>query len=198
MSKRDLLEKLQDPDYRNEFVSSEIDVGLPMQIRAMREKRQWSQSFVAEKTGTKQPRFSLMEKPGYGSFSLSTLKKLAALFDVGLIVSFVPWGEMIDFVQSLSSRRLDIVPFSEEARRLERSYSRDRRQNTPIGQSQQLSFAFPIGGVATFTAPISATAVSYEQTSQTEGASQIPQELIAAAHLATINQGGNGVYVNTR
>lgn len=120
MSKATLLEKLRDKEYRDAFVSEEIDVGLPMQLRAMREAMGWKQSEVAEKTGTKQPRFSLMEKPGYGNFSLNTLKRLASLFDVGLIVSFVPFGEMIDFVNAISERRLSITPFTVEYPRLYR------------------------------------------------------------------------------
>lgn len=122
MSKAMLLEKLTDKDYRDAFVSEEIDVGLPMQIRDMREIRGWNQHYVAEKTGTKQPRFSLMEKIGYGNYSLNTLKKLASLFDVGLIVSFVPFSEMIDFVESISKKRLQIPSFTDEYSRLEKRY----------------------------------------------------------------------------
>src|SRR5947209_4836723 len=113
-SKESLLERLSNPDYREAFISDEIDIGLPMQLKAMRESRNWKQSDVAQKTDTKQPRFSLMEKPGYGKFSLNTLKKLAAVFDVGLIVSFVPYGEMIDFTYQFSRKRLAIPSFGEE------------------------------------------------------------------------------------
>jgi len=124
MSKAALLEKLTDKQYRDAFISEEIDVGLPMQLRAMRELRGWRQSYVADKMGTKQPRFSLMEKPGYGNFSLNTLKRLASLFEVGLIVSFVPFGEMIDFVESLGRNRLEIPSFGDEYPRLLRRYSK--------------------------------------------------------------------------
>ena len=118
MSKATLLEKLTDKEYRDAFISEEIDVGLPMQLRSMRDSRGWKQQYVAEKTGTKQPRFSLMEKAGYGNFSLNTLKKLASLFDVGLIVSFVPWGEMIDFIEAMTSARLNAMGFADEYPRL--------------------------------------------------------------------------------
>jgi transcriptional regulator with XRE-family HTH domain len=127
MSKQALLEKLTNKLYRDAFTSEEIDVGLPMQIRSMREKRDWKQGYVADKLGTKQPRITLMERPGYGNFSLNTLKKLAALFDVGLIVSFVPWSEMIDFTKSISNKRLSIPTFCDEYVGLERRYSRTVR-----------------------------------------------------------------------
>ena len=124
MSKQTLLEKLTDKSYRDAFISDEIDIGLPMQLRAMREAREWNQGYVAERTETKQPRFSLMEKPGYGKYSLSTLKKLASLFDVGLIVSFVPYSEMIDFTEAFNRRRLAICGFAEEYPRLAKRYAR--------------------------------------------------------------------------
>lgn len=142
MSKAALLEKLTDKSYRDAFLSEEIDVGLPMQLRAMREARGWKQSHVAEKTGTKQPRFSLMEKPGYGKFSLNTLKKLAALFDVGLVVSFVPFSEMIDFVEGMGPKRLTLPSFAEEYMSLQRRFSRDRRAGDAMGIGAQATLDF--------------------------------------------------------
>jgi transcriptional regulator with XRE-family HTH domain len=139
MSKSTLLEKMTDKLYRDAFVADGIDVGIPMQLRSMRESRGWKQSYVAEKTNTKQPRFSLMEKLGYGNFSLNTLKKLASLFDVGLIVSFVPFGEMIDFVEGMSERRLNAIGFAEEYPRLLRRYSRTSLQQVDTAQG---SFEF--------------------------------------------------------
>jgi len=134
MSKETLLEKLTDQSYREAFISDEIDVGIPMQLRAMREARGWKQKEVAEKTGTKQSRFSLMEKPGYGKFSLNPLKKLVAIFDVGLLVSFVPFGEMIDFVDAMSNRRLAIPSFVQEYPRLEKRYRGASRGLASTGQ----------------------------------------------------------------
>jgi transcriptional regulator with XRE-family HTH domain len=194
LSKRELLEKLQDPEYRSEFISSEIDVGLPMQIRAMREQREWSQSFVAEKTGTKQPRFSLMEKPGYGNFSLNTLKKLASLFDVGLIVSFVPWGEMISFVESLSRKRLSIASFDNDRKGLALAYSRKKQTTEAI--SSQLSLCFSTGSETSISHAVRATAATYEYVGKSEEPVQIPIELLAKAHLASINCIGRTNYVN--
>jgi transcriptional regulator with XRE-family HTH domain len=134
MSKASLLEKLTDQNYRQAFVAEEIDTGLPMQIRAMRESRGWKQKDVAEQTGTKQSRFSLMEKPGYGKYSLNTLKKIASIFDVGLIVSFVPFGEMIDFTNAINNHRLAIPSFMQEYARLERRYRHTQREIVSTGQ----------------------------------------------------------------
>jgi transcriptional regulator with XRE-family HTH domain len=142
MSKEILLEKLTDQSYREAFISEEIDIGLPMQLRAMREERGWNQKYIAEKMDTKQPRFSLMEKPGYGNFSLNTLKRLASIFNVGLIVSFVPFSEMIDFTSSFSRKRLAIPSFADEYPKLEKRYARTSPQPH---DTLQPSFDFSVG-----------------------------------------------------
>jgi len=197
LSKKELLEQLQDPEYRAEFVSSEIDMGLPMQLRAMRESRGWKQSFVAEKTNTQQPRFSLMERPGYGKYSLNTLKKLAALFDVGLIVSFVPWGEMIDFVESLGPRRLSIPSFCHESNVLSARYSRQKHIGTP---NNQLQFIFSTGQVRQEPSIVSPSA-PYQEVSGTKESLQVPPEMIETvdlAYLAQINLVGGTSYDTAR
>jgi transcriptional regulator with XRE-family HTH domain len=169
MSKAALLEKLTDKTYRDAFVSDEIDVGLPMQLRSMREARGWKQKDVAEKTGTKQSRFSLMEKPGYGRFSLNTLKKIASIFDVGLIVSFVPYSEMIDFVNALSNRRLAICGFAAEYPRLAKRYApRDEtKKETTQGELDFTEKTFTeyatASDTSTQTIPVSSTNADFER-----------------------------------
>lgn len=134
MSKAALLEKLTDKTYRDAFISEEIEVGIPMQIREMRECRGWKQGELAEKIGTKQPRIPVMEKPGYGNYSLNTLKKLASVFDVALIVSFVPFSEMIDFSETLGLKRMRIQSFCDEHARLANRYSRGKVVTTTGAQ----------------------------------------------------------------
>ena len=134
MSRAELLEKLTDKTYRDAFIAEEIEVGIPMQIREMRECRGWKQGELAEKIGTKQPRIPVMEKPGYGNFSLNTLKKLASVFDVALIVSFVPYSEMIDFSESLGLRRLRIPGFCDEYAKLANRYNRGKSVVTTDSQ----------------------------------------------------------------
>jgi transcriptional regulator with XRE-family HTH domain len=177
MSKAMLLEKLTDKEYRDALVSEEIDVGLPMQLRSMRESRGWKQQYVAEKTGTKQPRFSLMEKAGYGNFSLSTLKKLASLFDVGLICSFVPWGEMIDFVEGMTPSRLTAIAFGDEYPRLLRRYSRsDKEANST---STQIKFDFETNTTSEHIVVASKSTVSKRELVEDTGFRQVPEWLLA-------------------
>jgi transcriptional regulator with XRE-family HTH domain len=101
--KSNLIRKLKkSKEYRDGFVDAEISVGLPFQIRALREQHGWSQKDLAEATAMLQPRICAMEQAGYGNFTLNTLKKLASAFDVGLLVRFAPFGELVKWADNFS------------------------------------------------------------------------------------------------
>jgi hypothetical protein len=53
---------------------------------------------MEQKTGIKQQVISRLENPYYGKATLTTLKKMAAANDVGLLVEFVPYSELINRV----------------------------------------------------------------------------------------------------
>ena len=64
-----------------------------------------------------------LENPSYGKPTISTLKRIAAAFDVALTVRFVPYGQLIDWAtgtpfvdNGLSPESLAVPGFSEEAR----------------------------------------------------------------------------------
>lgn len=102
-TKSKLIQKLRRrKDYREAFVASQISTGIPFQIRALRKQFNWSQKDLAEATQMLQPRICAMEQAGYGDFTLNTLKKLAAAFDVGLVVRFAPYGELVQWADNFS------------------------------------------------------------------------------------------------
>ncbi len=91
-----LIEELKDKQYRDAFVSAHIEVGIPFQIRALRRESGFTQKELADKAGVKQTWISKIENSGYADFSLKTLKKLASAFDVGLVVRFASFGELVE------------------------------------------------------------------------------------------------------
>jgi transcriptional regulator with XRE-family HTH domain len=98
-----LIKKLRkSKEYREAFIDAEFSVGIPFQIRALREQRKWNQEQLANAAGMRQPRISAMEKAGYGALTLKTLKSLASAFDVGLVVKFASFGEMVEWADSFS------------------------------------------------------------------------------------------------
>lgn len=111
--KTKLIEKLQNKEYRDSFVSSNIDVGVAFQIRALRKQRNYTQKKAAEISGMKQERISVLENPS-NTPNISTLKKIANAFDVGLTVRFIPIGELLEWQLNLSNESLNAPSFNED------------------------------------------------------------------------------------
>ena len=114
--KEALRKRLLNKNNREAFVSACVDQTIPFQIKALRssEERNWTQQELASRAGMKQERISVCENPNYGKFSLQTLKQLAAAFDVGLIVRFAPFSELVEWESNLSPESLNVKNFDKE------------------------------------------------------------------------------------
>jgi transcriptional regulator with XRE-family HTH domain len=120
-------------DLRRRFVESQIANEIAFQVRALRHKQEWSQPALARELDTTQNQIYRLENPAKSKPTISTLKKIAALFDVGLVVRFVPFGEMIDYLSGtprlhggLSTTSHRPLNFSEELPILESSLVPER------------------------------------------------------------------------
>lgn len=100
--------------HRDAFVASQINVGLPFQIRVLRKQRGLNQQELATIAGMLQPRISAMEQVGGGQLNLDTLRKLAAAFDVGLLVKFVAFSELIKWSNDFSPDEFSVSSFDAE------------------------------------------------------------------------------------
>jgi transcriptional regulator with XRE-family HTH domain len=109
-----IIARLKDKEHRDAYVSANIDIGIPFQIRALREKKGWTQKELAERSGKKQAWIAKLESPNYSGFSLKTLKQLASVFDVGLIVRYVPFSDLIKWELEISPEKLMAVSFDED------------------------------------------------------------------------------------
>ncbi|MBV9757759.1 MAG: helix-turn-helix transcriptional regulator [Alphaproteobacteria bacterium] len=117
---------------RHAFVEATLSSGIGAQIFALREARGWSQEELGEKVGMAQSRISLLEG-GYESYSLRTLKRFASVFDVALVVRFIPFSELVDWVTGLSEDRLAPVDFVND----------NLRSGPPEEQHAQPAFQLP-------------------------------------------------------
>ncbi len=106
---------------RARFVESHINKGLAYQLRAMREARQWSQGDLATQVNMPQAAISRLESTSYGKPTITTLKRMAKVYDVALEVRFVPFSKFLNRIsrtpyveQGLSSDGLDVPSFEEE------------------------------------------------------------------------------------
>lgn len=122
LSRKALWSRLaKGPEARARFVESTLGKHLAFQIRAMRDRVNWSQEQLAQKVGMNQNAISRLESPFYGKPTLTTLKRVATAFDVGLVVRFAPFGELVDWVsgtlrveRGLSPSSLSPLSFQEE------------------------------------------------------------------------------------
>ena len=111
---RQIQNSLANKEYREALAIEHINTTLAIQIRKMRENRQWNQSDLASRSGKHQETISQWENPDYGRHSMTTLKALATTFDVALLVKFIPFSELVKDMVSLSETRLSPPTFSEE------------------------------------------------------------------------------------
>ncbi len=112
--KEKLIHRLRDREHRDAFVSAQIDVGIPFQIRALREQRNETQAALSARTGMAQAWISKLENINYKGFSLKTLKKVASMFDVGLVIRFVPISQLVEWELNLSNDSLLVPSFGDE------------------------------------------------------------------------------------
>lgn len=56
---------------------------------------------------------SRLENPDYGKYTLTTLKRLAAAFDVALVVRFAPFGELLTWADELSPEALAVPAYDQ-------------------------------------------------------------------------------------
>ncbi len=106
---------------RTKFVESHLGKNIAFQVRAMRARNDWSQQDLADKLETNQNAIYRLENPSKVKPTLSTLKKVAKAFDVALIVRFVPFNQLVNWVtgteymeKGLTSESLAVPSFSEE------------------------------------------------------------------------------------
>lgn len=115
-SKENLRENLKDKNFRDSFVIARVDGKLAFQIRYLRENEGWTQAELARRLGSSQNAVWRLENPRYGKASVSTLKKLASIFDVALDVRFLRFSELLDQVLNQSTDSITVDSFDKDYR----------------------------------------------------------------------------------
>lgn len=114
----DLIEKLrndfQSEDYRHSYAEECLNTSIATQIKVLREQRKMTQGKLAESTGMKQPRLSVLEDANYSSWSINTLKRLARAFDLALSVKFEAFSDVILDFEGLSREALERPSFGND------------------------------------------------------------------------------------
>lgn len=109
-----LAGKLRNAAYRKAFVASQINIGIPFQIRALMKARGWTQEKLGEQTGMLQPRISALLKPGEVRPNIETLRRIAEAFDCALLVRFAPFSELARWSESFDPKTFNVPAFDQD------------------------------------------------------------------------------------
>ncbi len=82
-----------------------------------------------------QPRISAVETPGKGTLNLETLRRIAAAFDIGLIVRFAPVSGMVEWVEQFDPESFTVAQFAED-KGSERKTNAVRTRTQPRNQKE--------------------------------------------------------------
>jgi transcriptional regulator with XRE-family HTH domain len=118
-SRKRLLAKLKNKAYRKAYTAEHVKTTTPLQIRTVREQREWTQGKLAAEAKTTQTAISRTEDPNYGNLTLNNLLKIAAALDVGLLVKLVPFSRLVKEYEDLSPIAMSVPSFIEELSALE-------------------------------------------------------------------------------
>jgi transcriptional regulator with XRE-family HTH domain len=110
-------DKLRDPARRKAFVASQINIGIPFQIRALMKQRGWTQKQLAKKTDMLQPRISGLMTAGKTHPNIETLRRIAEAFDCALLVWFAPFSELVRRSDAFDPEEFTVPSFDEEIER---------------------------------------------------------------------------------
>jgi transcriptional regulator with XRE-family HTH domain len=116
-SRKRLVNELKDPAYRHAFIEAHATDTVAFQLKRMREAKGWTQGELAVEAfgdAKLQSMVSRLENPDYGKYSVSTLVNLAKVFDVGLVVRFAPFSEVVDWDLNKSGPTLEPPPFAQD------------------------------------------------------------------------------------
>lgn len=109
-----LLAKLKSKKFRTAFLSSSVRYRLALQTRALRKAIFDSQKRLGEAMGKPANVISRLENPNYGKVTLQTLLDLASAFDVGLVVEFASFNDVVERAEDLSEQSLIRLQFEHE------------------------------------------------------------------------------------
>lgn len=98
-------------EYRDAFVAVHNSGTIAAQISAMRRALGWTQAELAARCGMKQPRISALEDPDFDNVEIATLQRIASAYDVGLVVSFVPFSEIAHRATNLNNSDFNVTKF---------------------------------------------------------------------------------------
>lgn len=131
------MKLFNDKETRHGYVDGFLDSFLGMQIRVLRESRNWTQSQLGEKADMKQARISLLESMNYSDWSLDVLRRLAKAFDLRLVVKFEDFGSFIkEYLEDFDREHLKRRSFEQDVVFSKKQRNAARKSISPTAASE--------------------------------------------------------------
>jgi transcriptional regulator with XRE-family HTH domain len=101
--------------YRESFAASVVKRMIPLQIKALRKQRDWSQAQLATEAKLTQGVISRAEDPDYGNLTVNTLVRVGAGFDCAFVGRFVPFSELARWYENVNDEKmLEVASFDND------------------------------------------------------------------------------------
>lgn len=104
---------LESKKSRDAYTRAVVNLLVPAQIKALRQKENLTQTGLAKLADMLQSRISAMEKPG-ATLNVETLIRVASAFKVGLKIEFVPFSTMLNWENSFNLSDFDVTPIDKD------------------------------------------------------------------------------------
>jgi transcriptional regulator with XRE-family HTH domain len=108
------IREFQDKETRHIYAENFLNTYIATQLKVLREDQEWTQERLAEETGMKQERISVLEDVNYESWTINTLKRFARAFDVRLSIKFESFGSFLTDYDSFNRDNLKRPSFGKD------------------------------------------------------------------------------------
>jgi transcriptional regulator with XRE-family HTH domain len=108
------ITEFQDKETRHIYADNFLNTWIATQLKVLREDREWTQSKLADESGMKQERISVLEDVDYESWTIKTLKRFARAFDLRLSIKFESFGSFLTDYDEFSRDNLKRLSFDKD------------------------------------------------------------------------------------
>lgn len=109
-----LSREFGDGKARHEYAAELLDSFIALQIKTLRQQRNWNQGELAKHAKKHQSQISAMEQIDFSAWKISTLRQLAKAFDLALVVKFETFGRFLDEVLPVERSVLEKLSFPQD------------------------------------------------------------------------------------
>src|SRR4030095_7270085 len=108
------LIEFQDKETRHIYAENFLNTFIATQLKVLREDKEWTQARLAEETGMKQERISVLEDVNYESWTIKTLKRFAWAYDLCFSIKFESFGSFLKDYDRFNRDNLKRLSFDKD------------------------------------------------------------------------------------